>query len=62
MRILIGKAGNKTFATIVTTKEELVYQLYYPGESYFKSKVIRDYKNIKDTYYGTSDEKEGELV
>ena len=40
-------------ASITTSKEELDYQLQYPG----KNKVIKEYANIKD-FYSWGDEEE----
>ena len=42
-------------ATIITTKEEVDYQFWYPK----RNKVINEYKNIKD-YYSWNDEFEDE--
>ena len=33
-------------ATIITSKEEVDYQFWYPG----RNKVIKEYKHIKDNY------------
>ena len=44
MRVGYGDNG-KWNATIVTTKEEVDHQFWYPK----KNKVIKDYKNIKDS-------------
>ena len=53
--MLVGYEGDKMFATIITTKEEVDYQFWYPG----RNKVIKDYKYIKD-YYSWVDEGENE--
>ena len=41
----------KINSTIITTKEEVDYQFWYPK----RNKVIKEYKNIKD-YYSWNDE------
>ena len=43
------------YATIITSKEEVDYQFWYPK----RNKVINEYKNIKD-YYSWNDEFEDE--
>ena len=47
IRMLVGYGENdKMNATIITTKEEVDYQFWYPG----RNKVIKEYKYIKDSY------------
>ena len=56
IRMLVGyDKDSKINATIITTKEEVDYQFWYPK----RNKVIKEYKNIKD-YYSWSDEFENE--
>ena len=56
IRMLVGyDMEGKINATIITTKEEVDYQFWYPK----RNKVIKEYKNIKD-YYSWSDEFENE--
>ena len=56
IRMLVGYDKEGTInATIITTKEEVDYQFWYPK----RNKVIKEYKNIKD-YYSWSDEFENE--
>ena len=56
MRMLVGyDMEGKINATIITTKEEVDYQFWYPK----RNKVIKEYKNIKD-YYSWNDEFENE--
>ena len=57
MRFLVGYDKGKTFATITTSKEEVDYQIWY----FFRNKVIKEYKNIKDNY-SWSGEDDSELV
>ena len=45
MLVGYGEDG-KMNATIITTKEEVDYQFWYPG----RNKVIKEYKYIKDKY------------
>ena len=45
--MLVGYGeSEKLNATIITTKEEVDYQFWYPG----RNKVIKDYKHIKGNY------------
>ena len=45
--MLVGYGENGEMnATIITTKEEVDYQFWYPKQN----KVIKEYKNIKDNY------------
>ena len=53
MRFLVGEENGKTNASITTSKEELDYQLQYPG----KNKVIKEYANIRN-FYSWGDEKD----
>ena len=47
IRMLVGyNMKGKMNSTIITTKEEVDYQLWYPK----RNKVIKEYKNIKDNY------------
>ena len=56
IRILVGfDKDSKMNATIITSKEEVDYQFWYPK----RNKVINEYKNIKD-YYSWNDEFEDE--
>ena len=56
IRILVGfDKDSKMNATIITSKEEVDYQFWYPK----RNKVINEYKNIKD-YYSWNDEFEEE--
>ena len=53
MRFLVGEVNGKMNASITTSKEELDYQLQYPG----KNKVIKEYANIRD-FYSWGDKKD----
>ena len=47
IRMLVGYGENNELnATIITTKEEVDYQFWYPK----RNKLIKEYKHIKDTY------------
>ena len=47
IRMLVGyDMEGKRNATIITTKEEVDYQFWYPK----RNKVIKEYKHIKDNY------------
>ena len=49
IRMLVGYGeSEKLNATIITPKEEVDYQFWYPG----RNKVIKDYKHMKTTTLG----------
>ena len=52
IRMLVGYGKSKKLnATIITTKEEVDYQFWYPG----RNNVIKDYKHIKENYSWNDD-------
>ena len=57
MRVLFGYDNGKPCATIMSSKEEIDSQFWYPR----RNKVIKDYKNIKDNYSCFSED-DSELV